>query len=96
MARGRKLDKLKRNFYRAVEELRRLEKGLEKDSRKEDLTYSRNHQLEPHPPEERSGPEESGDFYVLESQKESDCKGDTEESSGTMDDYLSYKGGLRR
>ena len=72
-----------------------MEKGFDKDPREEDLTYSRNHRIDPHPPDEKFEEGEIEDFYVLESQKESDYKDDTEESAGTMEDYLSYKGGTR-
>ena len=89
-AQGRRLDKLKRNFYRSLEELRRLEKEFKKDSKGEDLTYSTNHNLDPHPKDEK--PETGEDFYVLRSQQEADFQKDTEESVGSMEDYLSYKG----
>ena len=91
-ARGKKLDKLKRNFYRSLEELRRLEKGLKRESNGEDLTYSCNHHLDPHPNQENFETGESEEFYLLESQKINDYSNDTEESVGTMEDYLSYKG----
>ena len=93
-AQGRKLEKLKRNFYRSVEELRRLEKGQKTESQGEDLIYSTNHQLDPHPKDKKSEVGEE-DFYVLGSQKEGDYRDDTEESVGTMEDYLSYKEGIR-
>ena len=93
-AQGRKLDKLKNNFYRALAELRELEKGLKIEGKGEDLTYSHNHQLDPHSgQEEVEMVEESEEFYVLESQKESNYGNDAEESVGTMEDYLAYKGG---
>ena len=89
---GRKLDRLKNNFYRTLEELRRIEKEYEKDVPREDLTYSNNHQLDPRSlAAEELEIQEIEDFYILQSQKEIDCKEDAEESVGTMEDYLSYK-----
>ena len=90
---GRKLERLKNNFYRTLAELRQLEKNLKTENKGEDLTYSRNHQLEPHPiKEELKMTEESEEFYILESQKKNTYGDDMEESVGTMEDYLAYKG----
>ena len=94
-AQGRKLDRLKNNFYRALSELRELEKGLKMKGKAEDLTYSHNHQLDPHSPAQESAEtmEKSEEFYILESQKENNYGDDVEESVGSMEDYLAYKSG---
>ena len=96
-AQGKKLDKLKKNFYRTLEELQNIEQGQKTKTNGEDLTYSQNHQLDPHPTQKNFENEaEIEPFYILESQKASNYSNDTEESVGTMDDYLSYKGSAQK
>lgn len=93
--------KLEGNFTRTVKELRDFEfslegeekaKFLEKyDSYTLDTTYTSNRAM----PIEGDKVETKGDFedpHYLPSQAESDFSEDTEESMGTMDDYLAYKG----
>ena len=92
---GRKLDKLKHNFYRTLEEFRRQEKGLGMKPKGEDSTYSHNHNLAPHSSQESVGEGESEEFYLLDSQKERCYDDDTEESVGTMEDYHAYKGSVQ-
>ena len=58
---------------------------------KPDLTYSSNHDLNP----EREPIKEEGPFedpHLLPSQKASSFEQDTEESKGSSDDYIAYKG----
>lgn len=102
----RQLMRLEKNFYDSIEHLRRFESGLEPWQRealekrkteryKPDLTYSNNREWDPE--EIRLAgfdPDENEDPHFKESQKEAveEYKEDTEESSGTYEDYLKIKG----
>lgn len=95
------LNKLERNFYQTLEELRRFEQGLAPDLKEQfearnnglevDLTYSQNHQLEPRG-EEVPTVGEFEDPHFLMTQKNCDYEEDKDESVGTLDDYKRYKG----
>lgn len=102
----RQLKKLEKNFYDSIEHLRRFEANLEPWQRealekrkteryKLDLTYSQNRGWNP---EEMTKvevtPEEIEDPHFKDTQKEAFemYKDDTEESEGTYEDYLKYKG----
>ena len=102
----RQLRKLEKNFYDSIEHLRRFEMNLEPWQRealekrkteryKLDLTYSNNRDWNP---EEiaKAGfePDENEDPHFKESQKEAfeEYKEDAEESEGSFEDYLKYKG----
>jgi hypothetical protein len=102
----RQLKKLEYNFYDSVEHLRHFESKLEPWQRevlekrkteryKLDLTYSNNRGWNP---EEiaKAGyePDENEDPHFKDTQKEAfeEYKEDTEESSGTYEDYLKLKG----
>ena len=93
--------KLEGNFTRTVKELRDFEFSLEGEEKTKfmekydsytlDTTYTSNRAM----PIEVDRVETKGEFedpHYLPSQAESDFSEDTEESMGTMDDYLAYKG----
>ncbi len=93
--------KLENNFTRTVKELRDFEMSLEGEDKNKflekydsynlDTTYTSNRDM----PIEGDKVNVEGDFedpHYLPSQAESDFSADTEESMGTMDDYLAYKG----
>lgn len=102
----RNLYRLEKNFFDSIEHLRRFEAGLEPwqrealESRKTeryriDATYSENRNLDPlaiQPIEVK--PEEIEDPHFKDSQKEAfaEYADDTEESSGSFEDYLKIKG----
>lgn len=102
----RQLRRLEKNFYDSVEHLRRFEANLEPwqrealESRKTeryrpDLTYSSNRGWDPEViAKEGFEPDENEDPHFKESQKEAfeEYKDDTEESMGSYEDYLKYKG----
>jgi len=94
-----KLKALK-NYEKCLEDLRRFESNLrdwQKEALKEkldfypeDRQFSSEHDL----PKEGEIVSFSGDFpdpHLLETQAASNYKNDTEESTGTMDDYQKYK-----
>jgi hypothetical protein len=56
-----------------------------------DSTYTQNHNLNEGDTSTLSD-DKIEDPHLLESQKQSDFKEDEEESVGTMEDYLAYKG----
>lgn len=102
----RQLRKLEKNFFDSIEHLRRFESNLEPWQREAlekrkteryrlDLTYSDNRGINP---EEAAVVEVSADEiedpHFTETQKEAfdEYKEDTEESSGTYEDYLKLKG----
>lgn len=95
------LRKLEEQFHQSGEELLKFRETVSEDLRaafdqwnnglKHDYTYATNHNLEP----ETNKPAFEGDFedpHYLPSQKDSSFQDDTEESVGTMEDYLKYKG----
>lgn len=93
--------KLERAFDRTVSDLRHYEHTLnaeqkailrsKRDGLRPDLTYATNHNL---PPEEAPVSHQGNfeDPHELQSQREADFSKDTEESMGTLDDYMKYKG----
>jgi hypothetical protein len=93
--------KLERIYNNTINKLREFEAGLTGEKKelfekhfhslKKDHIYSTNHELPP-VAEHVSHQGEFEDPHYLELQKESDFKNDTEESSGTIDDYKAYKG----
>lgn len=102
----RQLYKLEKNFYDSIEHLRRFESNLEPWQRealekrkteryKLDLTYSNNRSWDPEQIRlEGFSPDENEDPHTRDSQKEAweEYKDDTEESSGSYEDYLKIKG----
>ncbi len=102
----RQLRRLEKNFYDSVEHLRRFEANLEPWQREAlekrkterytiDATYSLNRGLDPlavQPIE--VAPDEIEDPHFKDSQKEAflEYKQDVEESMGSYEDYLKYKG----
>lgn len=98
---GKQLDKIEQNLQKTLHDLRNFEAGL-KDWQKEVLTgkvdqyapdrqYSTSREIEP------VGDNVSfvGDFedpHLLATQTETDWSEDTEESSGSMEEYYAYKG----
>ncbi len=102
----RQLRRLEKNFYDSVEHLRRFEANLEPWQREAlekrkterysiDATYSLNRGLDPLAPQPiEVTPEEIEDPHFKDSQKEAfvEYKEDVEESMGSYEDYLKYKG----
>ena len=102
----RQLRRLEKNFYDSVEHLRRFEANLEPWQREAlekrkteryaiDATYSLNRGLDPLAPQPvEVAPEEIEDPHFKDSQKEAfvEYKEDVEESMGSYEDYLKYKG----
>ncbi|MFL5785444.1 MAG: hypothetical protein ACJ76H_12575 [Bacteriovoracaceae bacterium] len=102
----RQLRRLEKNFYDSIEHLRRFEANLEPWQREAlekrkterytiDATYSLNRGLDPLAPQPiEVTPEEIEDPHFKDSQKEAfeEYKEDQEESVGSYDDYLKYKG----
>lgn len=93
-------NKLERNFYNTMNDVRDFESKLAPEARelfekrnnglKPDNIYTANHELplvgENPPPET-----EWADPHFLQTQRAADYRGDTEESVGCADDYLRYK-----
>lgn len=93
-------NKLERNFYNTMNDIRDFESKLAPEARelfekrnnglKQDNIYTANHELplvgENPPPET-----ECADPHFLQTQRAADYRGDTEESVGCADDYLRYK-----
>lgn len=102
----RQLRKLEKNFYDSIEHLRRFEASLEPWQRealekrkteryKLDLTYSNNRGWDPEEVAKQDfQPDENEDPHFKDSQKEAfdEYKEDDEESEGSYEDYLKYKG----
>lgn len=102
----RQLRKLEKNFYDSIEHLRRFEANLEPWQRenlekrkteryKLDLTYSNNRGWNPEEVAKADfQPDENEDPHFKDSQREAfeEYKEDTEESEGTLEDYLKLKG----
>lgn len=99
-AQGKQLDKIKNNYANSLKSLRDFESKLEDwqkevldkkvNQYKEDREFSSNHDLKP----EGDIVSFTGEFedpHLLSTQKASDWASDTEESSGTMEDYQKYK-----
>lgn len=95
-------DKLEKQFDRTLLELRQFEEALspqdkemlfkDKGRSHMDHTYSSNHDLDTKAPKVDENLSEEP--HVLESQKNCDFSQDSEESVGTLEDYLEYKGGV--
>lgn len=93
-------NKLERNFYNTMNDIRDFESKLAPEARelfekrnnglKQDNIYTANHELplvgENPPPQT-----EWADPHFLQTQRAADYTGDTEESVGCADDYLRYK-----
>lgn len=102
----RQLYKLEKNFFDSIEHLRRFEANLEPWQRealekrkteryKLDLTYSNNRGWNPEEIAKADfQPDENEDPHFKDTQKEAfdEYKEDTEESAGSYEDYLKYKG----
>lgn len=102
----RQLYKLEKNFFDSIEHLRRFEANLEPWQRealekrkteryKLDLTYSNNRGWNPEEiAKAEFQPDENEDPHFKETQKEAfaEYKEDIEESEGSYEDYLRYKG----
>jgi len=102
----RQLKKLETNFFQSIEHLRKFESSLEAWQRdalekrkteryKLDLTYSLNRGLDTTvKPEVLVSADEIEDPHFKDSQKEAfeAYKNDTEESEGSFEDYLKFKG----
>lgn len=102
----RQLYKLEKNFFDSIEHLRRFESSLEPWQRealekrkteryRPDLTYSDNRGWNPDEVAKADfQPDENEDPHFKDSQKEAfvEYKDDKEESVGTFEDYLKFKG----
>lgn len=98
---GKQLEKIINNYERTLKELRNFESQLkdwQKDvlnkkinSYPEDRQFSTEHNLEA-TGELVPFDGDFGDIHLLATQVDHEFKGDTEESSGSMQDYYSYKG----
>lgn len=99
-AEGAQKAKLEKNFYHSLNELKDFKEKMAPSARELfekrnnglnlDLTYTTNHEL-PAIADAVSVDGEWEDPHYLQSQKNADYANDTEESAGTMDDYLRYK-----
>lgn len=99
---GRHRRRLEKNFFASIEQLRRFEEKLESwqkehlkkhtDRYRLDHTYTSNHAL-PVEGEEIGFEGEFADPHFTEDQREAflQYEKDTEESSGTLEDYQAYK-----
>ena len=96
-----RVNKLRRNFERAIQELREWEEKLSPEqtqiiakSDNLDLTYSTIKEISPVGVDEVGIEETTKGPHFIKVQEEAIDKfsNDTEESVGTMDDYRSYKG----
>lgn len=93
--------KLERIYYNTISKLREFENSLTGEKKelfekhfhslKKDHAYSSNHEL-PIVAEHVSHQGSFEDPHYLEMQKESNFSEDTDESSGSIDDYKAYKG----
>jgi hypothetical protein len=99
-ASGKQFDKIEKNFHRTLKELRDFEANA-KDWQKEVLDQK----INPYPEDRQYSTEHElgeveyvpfdGDYedpHLLPTQKSQNWAEDTEESSGSMDDYYNYKG----
>lgn len=94
-------NKIENNYFVAIKKLREFETDLSLEDREKfetmypkkptDHTYSENHQLDPKDSQQVEA-DKIEDPHLLESQKMADYKSDEEESVGTIEDYLAYKG----
>lgn len=98
----RQKKKLENNFYKTLHDLRNFETSLKGEQQKVfleryekwgefDFTYTENHNLNVEG-EVEVKPEEVDDPHYLESQKQADYSSDSEETKGSFEDYLAYKG----
>jgi len=91
--------KLERNFYNTLNDVREFENKMTPEARelfekrnnglKPDTIYTSNHEITEAEVEINEG--EIEDPHFLQSQRAADYSGDTEESVGSLDDYLKYK-----
>ncbi|MBT3584456.1 MAG: hypothetical protein HN509_06100 [Halobacteriovoraceae bacterium] len=96
----RQKEKLERLFYSSLKEIREFESSLGEEDKtrfeswnnglKVDSTYSENHELAFDAASVAEGV--FSDPHYLASQEEANYAEDNEESSGSIEDYLSYKG----
>lgn len=94
-------NKLERNFYQTLYDLRDFEEKctdeirdylqIKTNGKREDLIYSENHLLPKTGALEVEG-DQFEDPHYLPSQARADYSEDTEESSGSIEDYMKYKG----
>jgi hypothetical protein len=98
----KQLEKLERNYVESQKAFLVFKERLNTEDRelfekryeslKLDTTYSSNHELPVGPVEVNFTEEEIQDPHLLQSQMESNFNEDTEESTGSYDDYKAYKG----
>lgn len=97
----KQIDKVEKNYKTALANLRNFEKNLipwqkevldkKYNGLPEDRQYSTDNNLSPEG-DTVSIIEEPSTIHTLESQANADYSNDTEESSGSMEDYYAYKG----
>lgn len=95
-------DKLERVFTNTALKMKEFEDSLRDEDKllfdqhynglKEDRIYSENHQLDPVGAPLVDASQSNEDPHFLISQKNANYSSDTEESVGTYEDYMSYKG----
>lgn len=100
-AQGKQLDKIKRNVETSLKSLRDFEKNLNDWQQEllakrlnvlpEDRDYSKSRDIKPEG-EYVSFDEKFEEIHLLPTQINADYSQDNEESSGSIDDYLKYKG----
>lgn len=94
-------NKIENNYFVAIKKLREFEQDLSLEdrhkfeamypSKPDDLTYTLNHNLKDIKVNSLED-NQIEDPHLLETQKQAKFKEDEEESVGTMEDYLAYKG----
>lgn len=94
--------KLERNFYNTLNEVQEFQNKMTPEVRElfnkrnnglsEDRIYTENHQIDPIGKLEIENEQDIQDPHYLQSQANCDYSNDTEESNGTIEDYLKYKG----
>lgn len=95
-------DKLERVFYDSLDKLYNFAENVPAEHKEAfeqkinglsfDRVYSERREIPADGQLEISGPEDIEDPHYLESQKNANYKDDTEESYGSIEDYLAYKG----
>lgn len=100
-ANTKQIEKARHHFYRTIEDLRKFESNL-KDWQKESLetktesypmenSYTETHELPKHTYDNVLTILSDGDPHLLPVQRDSSFSHDTEETLGTMEDYMKYK-----
>ncbi len=101
-ANPQQLAKLERQFYQSLKEIRDFEDSISEEFKEQfnakfnglrlDTTYTENHEINSEGQLEVAAEGPFEDPHLLRIQQESNYADDDEESSGSLDDYLRYKG----